>query len=83
MDALTPYIGFALFVLVSITTPGPNNIMTLHSGARFGMKRTVPLVLGIQFGFALMIAVIAFGSAVVLNRMRARLRYCARYASFI
>ncbi len=69
METLTPYLGFALFVLVSITTPGPNNIMTLHSGARFGLRRTVPLVLGIQFGFALMIAIIAFGSAQVLSRI--------------
>jgi len=69
MDTLTPYLGFAVFVLVSITTPGPNNIMTLHSGARFGIRRTVPLVLGIQFGFALMISIIALGSSQVLSRI--------------
>lgn len=69
MESVPSYLGFALFVLVSITTPGPNNIMTLHSGARYGIKRTVPLVLGIQFGFALMIAIIAFGSAIILSRI--------------
>ena len=43
--------------------------MTLHSGARFGIARTVPLVLGIQFGFALMISIIAYGSAVILSQI--------------
>lgn len=68
-EDLTPALGFLIFVVVSITTPGPNNIMTLHSGARFGIGRTLPLILGIQFGFALMIAIIAYGSAFVINRI--------------
>ncbi len=69
MSSVSPFFGFLVFVFVSIITPGPNNIMTLHSGARFGIARTVPLVLGIQFGFALMIAIIAYGSAIVLKQI--------------
>ena len=69
IEGLTPFFGFLVFVIVSIITPGPNNIMTLHSGARFGIARTVPLVLGIQFGFALMISIIAYGSAIVLSQI--------------
>ena len=69
LESLTPYIGFAIFVVVSITTPGPNNIMTLHSGARYGIARTVPLIMGIQFGFAVMMAIIAYGSAIILSQI--------------
>lgn len=66
---MTAYFGFVIFVVVSIITPGPNNIMTLHSGARYGIPRTIPLILGIQIGFAIMISVIAYGSAVVLSQV--------------
>lgn len=69
LESLSPYIGFAIFVVVSITTPGPNNIMTLHSGARYGIARTIPLILGIQFGFAVMMAIIAYGSAIILSQI--------------
>ena len=69
IEGTTPFLGFLVFVFISIITPGPNNIMTLHSGARFGIARTVPLVLGIQFGFALMISIIAYGSAIVLSQI--------------
>ena len=68
-ESFTPVLGFLVFVVVSIITPGPNNIMILHSGARFGIARTIPLILGIQFGFAFMIAIIAYGSGFIINRI--------------
>ena len=34
-------------------TPGPNNVMVLSSGANFGLRRTMPHILGITFGFTL------------------------------
>lgn len=43
--------------------------MTLHSGARYGIPRTLPLILGIQFGFALMLGIIAFGSVAILSQV--------------
>lgn len=43
--------------------------MTLHSGARYGIPRTLPLILGIQFGFAVMLGIIAFGSAAILSQV--------------
>jgi hypothetical protein len=32
-------------------TPGPNNIMILSSGLNFGIKKSLPHLLGIAFGF--------------------------------
>ncbi len=49
------------FALVASITPGPNNIMLMASGARFGFVRTVPHISGILVGFPTMIFAIAFG----------------------
>ncbi|MGO4328907.1 LysE family translocator [Cupriavidus sp. 2TAF22] len=55
------FAAFALFALVSSITPGPNNTMVLASGVNFGFARTVPHILGISAGFALMVAVVGLG----------------------
>ena len=47
------------FALVSSITPGPNNIMLAVSGVNFGLRRTLPHMLGIFCG--LMVIVIAIG----------------------
>ena len=39
-----------LFALVTSITPGPNNTMLLASGVNFGLRRTVPHLLGISTG---------------------------------
>jgi threonine/homoserine/homoserine lactone efflux protein len=41
----------ALFALVAAITPGPNNLLLMRSGARFGVRRSVPHMIGIQTGF--------------------------------
>jgi hypothetical protein len=58
---LSPAVIAALFSfsLVSSITPGPNNIMLAVSGVNFGLRRTLPHMLGIFSG--LMVIVIAIG----------------------
>lgn len=51
------------FAFVSSITPGPNNLMLLYSGARFGFKRTLPHLMGINLGFGLMLALCCLGVA--------------------
>ncbi|MEO8308615.1 MAG: LysE family translocator [Pseudomonadota bacterium] len=41
----------ALFSLVGSITPGPNNLMLMRSGAKFGMRRSVGHAVGVQIGF--------------------------------
>ena len=50
----------ALIVLASASafTPGPNNALVASSGANFGYRRTLPHILGIAFGFALMVFIV-------------------------
>ena len=59
-DLLPPLVGFAL---VSSITPGPNNVMVMASGANFGMRRTVPHILGIGCGFVVMLLLVGLGLA--------------------
>lgn len=57
------WLALATYTLVMSITPGPNNVMLLASGARFGFARTLPHMLGISLGFALQTALVcaAFG----------------------
>ncbi|WP_144209470.1 LysE family translocator [Shewanella donghaensis] len=51
----------ALFAFSAGITPGPNNIMLMTSGVNFGVKRTLPHLLGISLGFPTMILAIGLG----------------------
>lgn len=53
--------ALALFALVSSITPGPNNLMLMASGANFGVRRTVPHMLGIGVGFVVMVILVGIG----------------------
>ncbi|MEM9148238.1 MAG: LysE family translocator [Pseudomonadota bacterium] len=50
-----------LFAAVTTFTPGPNTLMLMASGANFGVRRTVPHMLGILIGFAVMILLVGIG----------------------
>jgi len=64
METLLPLLGF---VVVSSCTPGPNNLMVLTSGANFGIGRTLPHILGIAFGFPVMILAVGLGLGFVFD----------------
>lgn len=56
------------FVFATTFTPGPNNFLVLSSGVNFGVVRTLPHMLGIMFGFPVMILAVALGLAPILER---------------
>lgn len=58
LDLLIALIAFAF---ASSITPGPNNIMLLASGANFGLRRTVPHMLGVSIGHAVMVSIVGLG----------------------
>lgn len=58
MESLLP---LAMFAFVSSITPGPNNIMLTSSGILFGFVRSIPHMLGITFGFGVMLVLCAAG----------------------
>ena len=53
--------ALALFAFVSSITPGPNNLMLMSSGLNFGLKLTVPHLLGVAIGFTTMIVLVGIG----------------------
>jgi len=59
------WLALATYTLVMSITPGPNNVMLLASGARFGFTRTLPHMLGISAGFALQTALVCAGFGIV------------------
>ncbi len=65
---MTPETLVALtgFAFVTSATPGPNNLMLMASGAQFGMRRTVPHMLGISVGFSVMCLLVGLGVAGVI-----------------
>ena len=54
-----------LLLLIGISlslgfTPGPNNAVAAYSGFNFGIKKTLPLILGVGFGYTSLIILINF-----------------------
>jgi threonine/homoserine/homoserine lactone efflux protein len=54
-------IALMAFAFASSITPGPNNLMLMASGANFGLRRTVPHMLGVALGFVIMALIIGVG----------------------
>lgn len=65
-DEIAWFGSVTAFALAMAATPGPNNAMVAASGARFGIGRTLPHVLGITLGFPVMVLAVALGAGHVL-----------------
>ena len=62
-----------VFCFVASITPGPNNLMLLTSGVNFGFRRTIPHMLGVGLGFALMVGLVGVGLDALFARFPALL----------
>ena len=60
-------LALALFAFVNSITPGPNNVMLLASGATFGYRRSLPHMLGITTGVAIMLMLVGAGLGQVFS----------------
>ncbi|SMO57123.1 LysE family translocator [Paracoccus laeviglucosivorans] len=61
-------LALATFALVTSITPGPNNLMLMASGANFGMRRTLPHMLGVALGFGAMVGLVGLGLDQIIAR---------------
>lgn len=61
-------LAFCAFAVITLVTPGPNNMMVLASGLNYGFVRTLPHLAGIAFGFALMVFLTGAGLHTVFVR---------------
>jgi threonine/homoserine/homoserine lactone efflux protein len=60
-------LGLLAFAFVTSITPGPNNLMLITSGANFGFVRSIPHMLGISIGHALMVFLVGMGIAQIFR----------------
>ena len=48
------------FSVAAAFTPGPNNLLSSYSGFNFGIKKTIPLILGVGLGYTTLVILINF-----------------------
>ena len=54
-------LSICLFWFVAAYTPGPNNIVASYSGFNFGVKKTIPHILGVALGFTSLVFFLTVG----------------------
>ena len=54
-------LSICLFWFVAAYTPGPNNIVASYSGFNFGIKKTIPHILGTTLGFTSLVFFLTVG----------------------
>ena len=57
-----------IFMFVAAFTPGPNNLLSSYSGFNFGVKKTLPLIYGVTFGFPILLIVINSGLIIIFKK---------------
>lgn len=78
----TVFISFLLYAFSTAITPGPNNIMTLNTVSRFGLKKSFKMLAGIITGIMIILTVTA-ALSFVLSRFIPQLTVIAKYLGAI
>ena len=55
------FLSMALFWIVAAYTPGPNNVIASYSGFNFGIRKTLPHIFGVTFGFTTLVFSLTIG----------------------
>lgn len=63
---LTTLLVFALVALVAIATPGPTVLLALTNGARYGVRRALPGMLGAVTSDFVLVGAVALGLGALL-----------------
>ncbi|MGF6504963.1 hypothetical protein OKW26_000766 [Paraburkholderia sp. 32] len=71
---MTSILPLLLFVAVATVTPGGATTLAITSGARFGFVRSIPLMLGIAMGLALLAALGLGGLLLTLPSLQTAVR---------
>ena len=56
-----------LFCCAAAFTPGPNNILGSYSGFNFGIRKSLPLILGVTFGYTSLLITLSAGLIIVFT----------------
>lgn len=74
----TVFISFLLYAFSTAITPGPNNLLTLNTVSRFGLKKSTGMLIGIISGIMIILSLTAVLSF-VLSRYIPQLTVIAKY----
>jgi threonine/homoserine/homoserine lactone efflux protein len=66
LDQPDQALAFVLYAIVVAGTPGPSNAVLTATGARVGVFRGLPALLGVAAGMGLLMFVVAFGLGAVI-----------------
>lgn len=58
-----------LFIFAGLFSPGPNVVLLIASGARFGLRATLPHLFGVVIGVGVIGGVVGLGLGALLNAM--------------
>ncbi len=67
----TDLTALMIFMFAAAFTPGPNNLLSSYSGFNFGIKKTLPLIYGVTFGFPILVIVINSGLIIFFKKFPA------------
>ena len=56
-----------LFCCAAAFTPGPNKILGSYSGFNFGIRKSLPLILGVTFGYTSLLITLSAGLIIVFK----------------
>ena len=62
-------ISLLLFGIAASFSPGPNNIMTSYTAFNFGVKKTIPTMLGVIIGWTILVIFLQVGSVIVFQKL--------------
>ena len=65
---LSQLFPLVLFGIATAFSPGPNNIMTSYTAFNFGIKKTIPTMLGVIIGWTLLIILLQLGSVSIFQK---------------
>lgn len=61
------FAALTLFAFAGSVTPGPNTLMLLASGVNFGIRRTIPHMIGISLGFSSLLFAAGMGLGQIIE----------------
>lgn len=61
--------AFLSYIFLTAITPGPNNIMAMATGSKYGIKKALKFCLGVFTGFLMIISLCTFFSVMLFNIM--------------
>jgi threonine/homoserine/homoserine lactone efflux protein len=62
-------LALSAYAFATSITPGPNNLILAASGATYGMRRTIPNIVGVVAGFSTLVLLVGIAGEAVLTAL--------------